>query len=549
MAAGFFVFGTQHLTTEVSSLAPQSGESQVQHYQRVFPLTVGMGNVDERNAAVLDAWDHSQESGELENAAAKKFPPEKFARVNRVPVFTEHETDRHQWDHQKLADLVGNMNHRILDTGSFPPITEGHTPDSEAIQKGAKQPRVLGYQGNLRLGLIGNIEPKWTVFADEYHHQADAADLARMTRRSPEVWVSAKRPFYDPCAALGAETPRLDMGTISYSRSGYWTASGSDGAEVEKYSMDNAAFPGANNVALPAGNKARYEADPGAGGDDEGAALVDAVVNALSAMPEFQALQQILPLLPALQDLALKQELPEQDDEPAEAPQPGAPTAEAPSAAPEQPAAPPAAPSVAKGPQPAPAAPQSEPDGDEDVDRNMMARYMAKEISEADLKNYRDSKAAKPVPAAPTAEHYQLKAEIADLQRRKESLAAEIAEQDAKNRQATRYSRLESLRDQGYEFELADELSLTGQYNDDQFQTHCERVVTKYSRTPTGHRHFPVMDGSGLPESTAEERASQAKLTDQATKYALAEAAKGTHIDFKTALKHVMSNAATTSVK
>ena len=535
------------MASEVSNLFPLAGESQVEHYRRVFPLT--KGKTSERNAAVLDAWDSwGEEASELDEAANQMFPPEKFTRVSRIPVFAEHKTPRHTWDHAKLAALVEHMNHRILDTGSFSPLTEGHTPDGEAIKHGAKQPQILGYQGKFRLGLIGNKEPRWTVFADEYHHKADAEKLARMTRRSPEVWVSAAKPFFDPCAALGAETPRLDMGTtISYSRAGYWTApAGSDGAQVEKYSMDNAAFPGAMNTSIPT-NKSTYA---GSGGDDQSDDTVAQVVAGLMQTDEFKAVMSLYPLVSALQNMVLNSELPEDEDgedgdgmasaqQTAPAQGMGEPDGDE---APGMPPAP-AAPQMAAPAPAAPPAPQVEPEDDSSV----MSKYMAGQYTEADLKTYRDGKKAAPAPAAPAAEQYQLKAELDDLRRQREALAADLAAQRANQIEAVRYSRLNGLRDQGYEFKLADELALTRDFTDAQFEAHCSRVVTKYSRLPVGQRSFPVIEGDALPESEIARMAADRKMQREAENYALAEHEKGNPIDMRTAMKYVRDRESTTS--
>jgi len=547
------------LTTEVSnSLAPRSGESQIEHYRRVFPLT--RGTTEERNAAVLDAWDaKGDEASELGQAAAKKFSPEKFHLVRRVPVFTEHSTARQVtdpktgkpkvvpvvWDRNKLAAMVEQMNHRVLDTGAFPPITEGHTPDLDDVRKyGAKQPRVLGYQGNFRLGIIGNKKPRYAVFCDEYHHRDDADTLSRLTRRSPEVWPTDK-PFYDPCAALGAETPRLDMGTtISYSRSGYWTAAGSDGAAVEKYSMADAAFPGPMNTYTPTDKYSEGASD------DQANALVAAVVDALSNMPEIQAIRRLAPLVDQIEEMLLDKELPPDEDA---TPAAEAPQTEANAGEPDgdEAPAPPAPDPTAESP-----APHAEPDGDEspaaqapaDDDASMMAKFMAGQITADDLKAYRDSKQ----PAAPakpdmSPEHYQLKAEFDDLLRKKEQLAAEIAEQEANGRKSLRYSRLNALRDQGYEFELAGELSLTSDFTDAQFEAHCSQVVTKYARLPVGQRSFPVLEGDALPESEMARTVADRQLQRKAENYALAEAEKGNNIDMRTAMKYVLSQESTTS--
>lgn len=527
------------MIAEVSSLAPLPGEIQADHYQRVYPLT--SGTTDERNAAVLDAWDQSEEARELDAIAGRKLPAEKFQRVRRVPVFIEHPTPRKNWDRDSLAAMAYAMNNRICDTGSFSPLTDGHTPDREAKAAGAKPPKVLGYQGNFRLGLIGNKKPKWAIFADEYHHAPDAEYLSRLTRRSPEVWVAAEQPFFDPCAALGAETPRLDMGTISYSRDGYWIDAGTDGAEVEKYSMSTASFPSAGTTTPVGDRKERYQGD---NDGDEGGDVADQVAAAIESLPVFQFLKnELMPMLPTLQAMALEYELPSNEPEEASEQTEGegenAPAELDATATPEQ---------TQPEPESAPAL--------DDADKEMFAKYLAGQISEPDLRSYRDQKAkAAEQPAAPAgnaeeAKKYQLLAEVADLQRKKDQLAADLTEKAAKSREAERYSRLEALRNQGYEFEMADEFSLTQGYSDDQFNTHCEKVIAKYSRLPVGNEHFPVMDGDGLPQGGFAAFQESQRVMTEAVKYAASEAAAGRQITYAQAVEAIKAKSTeSTSVK
>jgi len=390
------------MTTANAIPQPLPGEIQVDYYSRVFSLLDG--ETDEKNAAILAAWDQSEEARKLDGIAAKKFPVEKFSRGSMVPVFTEHTTVRRTvdangnqieepvvWDRDRLAAMCYQMNHRIRDTGSFSPITEGHTPDKFARDKGCPQPAVLGYQGKFRMGLIGNIDPKWTIFCDEYRHAEDAEKFQKLTRRSPEVWTAAEKPFFDPCAALGAETPRLDMGTsLAYSREGYWQSIGDDGAEVDKYSMGVATFPGPGNVSMPEHVKVKdnYEAGQDPDGDEAGDdvnQIIEAVMNALQPVIEqFQILQ---PMIPTLQKLAVGAELPEKPDNAGAAPPAGtaAPAAEgdkvaAPAAPVQKPAEPNPQPHVA-GHQPPPVAPEAKPQVQPqelaDDDKAMMVKYMA----------------------------------------------------------------------------------------------------------------------------------------------------------------------------
>ena len=484
---------------------PQPGEIQVDYYQRVFPTLDG--STEDRNEAILDEWDQSEQATALDAVASRKFPAEKFSRLHRVPVFTEHETARKSvapdgtvtetpfvWDRDRLAAMAYAMNERILDTGSFAPLTEGHTPDRHAKAAGCPAPAVLGYAGKFRLGMIGNRSPRWAIFQDEYHHAAEQEKLARMTRRSPEVWPNAAQPFFDPVAVLGAETPRLDMGTaMTYSRSGYWEA-GTDGADVERYSMATAAFPSAANVGGQQMVKPREDYAAEDGQADDG--LVEQIIQAVSQMPEIQMLQQLAPLLPRLQELALKAELPETDDgmqgDGSEvAPDQGDTASSPATSAPEmsQQAAQPTAPT----PPPAPPAPAPATPANDDTDRMMMSKYMAGQCDEPALRSYRDSKKGQAAPVAPAASP-EMAAKYSRLEQENARLKADA-------RANERYSRLESLRKEGYAFDLADEVGLTAAMSDEQFSTHCSRVVTKYSRLSTDDHLFPVFEGDPAPTS------------------------------------------------
>ena len=122
----------------------------------------------------------------------------------------------------------------------------------------------------------------------------------------------------------------------------------------------------------------------------------------------------------------------------------------------------------------------------------MMTRYMAGGCSEADMRAHRDSKkkAAAPSPVAAPVAQYQLE---------NESLRAELALIRAEQDVRERYSRLESLRGQGYCFDLDDEIQATAKFDADTFRRHCERTITKYQRLPVGSEVLPVMTGDPSP--------------------------------------------------
>jgi hypothetical protein len=184
---------------------------------------------------------------ELFDIARKKFPPDEFVHVPDVCVFAEHETvDSHgepqKYDQSALQAIIDKCNDRIFETENFAPLTDGHTPEPEDRKRGAKEPLVVGFVGPYKLGTIGKNKKKYAIFADEWRIKESAADLKRRPRRSVEVWMAKEmgERFFDPVAALGSETPRLDLG-IKFARN-------SSGQRVEKYAAACAAFPASGSV-------------------------------------------------------------------------------------------------------------------------------------------------------------------------------------------------------------------------------------------------------------------------------------------------------------
>ena len=204
-------------------------------------------STDSKNAVCFQTWRMHKGEDALDQTAVQRFSNGDFVQVKDVPVFTEHTTtDRDGnmvvYDRNALEAIADRCNERIEDTGDFSPITDGHTPDREASERGVPMPEVRGYAGPYRLGRVGNKKPRWAIFADEWWHKDDVQKLKKLRRRSPEVWLEERMEdrFFDPIAALGAETPRLDMGMTRFARTG-------DGREVAKYT---AAAPSAFSVDI-----------------------------------------------------------------------------------------------------------------------------------------------------------------------------------------------------------------------------------------------------------------------------------------------------------
>lgn len=222
------------------TIVPLPGETQPAFAIRFHE---GMADVipetDQRDREMMQAWTEDRGPSKLDRKAQQRFSRDHVRRRD-IPIFKEHviegdeDSDRHVYNRDAMVAIVNRCNYRIADTGDFVPICEGHTPTEPDIP----QPDVLGYAGPFRLGMVGNEEPKWAIFGDEWHEKSAVQKLQKLRRRSPEVWIShqgkplpmAKR-FFDPIAALGSETPFNDLGMAQYQRS--TTAAGD---EVVRYS-------------------------------------------------------------------------------------------------------------------------------------------------------------------------------------------------------------------------------------------------------------------------------------------------------------------------
>lgn len=248
--------------TQKLVVAPHPGESQVSFIERGDrELYAKIPDTIERSRYLLQCWIDAGGDRELAEITAKRFPASEFHTVRNLPIFTEHVTtdirgEKRKYDRKALATIVRRCNERILDTGDFAILSEGHTPEAEDVAAGAKMPETLGYVGPFRLGMIGNRKPRWAIFADEHYHRSDLDKVKKRPRRSPEVFLDDM--ILDPIAALGAETPRLDTGIVRNCRL-------SDGRVVEKYSA--ACYPSGGNTS-PQSFRGKKEKETYAAGDE-----------------------------------------------------------------------------------------------------------------------------------------------------------------------------------------------------------------------------------------------------------------------------------------
>ena len=209
------------------------------------------------------------------------IPLDRYTVEHDVPVFSEHErtlelssgevvTDR--YSRQELEWIVDNQNRKIENTGDYVPIVIRHT---ENLDGSVHDAPVVGFAGPFKLGMLGEIDPKYCILAENWYIRNDLVELAAAyPRRSVELWRHhrAKDRFFDPISLLGAESPHLDLGLL-YSRRG------PDGPPVICYS---AASPSAGAVFTPQSDFTHNEEE----GDMDGelsAAAIKQVIDAFES--------------------------------------------------------------------------------------------------------------------------------------------------------------------------------------------------------------------------------------------------------------------------
>lgn len=215
-------------------------------------------HTDERNRRMLETWDQYGHEPETE-VADSTFDAEHYERKRNIAIFAEHTNPERQsvdgrpipaetYDRDTLKAIADGHNYRIRDTSEFPPITDGHT----SPRRDDPKPATLGFSGTCRLGMVGNENPRWALFHDEFtrkdaqHLMKDAPGRSVEVLRHPDM---KQRRFY-PIAALRANAPRLNLPPARYS-----VIDGSEcpvdyyqyGSAVDRYEM---AAPGGNNTSL-----------------------------------------------------------------------------------------------------------------------------------------------------------------------------------------------------------------------------------------------------------------------------------------------------------
>lgn len=200
---------------------------------------------DERNSLVWDTWRAAKGLTDAESVCEKEFGGnEKFHVRPNVCYFVEHDTidgsgNEVSFGKHDLAEITQTNNKRISELKAFSAISDNHTHPDDHSHEG--DPPVLGAVGCYKLGMVGDKEPKFAIFGDEYQYKSAAEDLARKPRRSVELitFHTTGERYIDPVAALGGRAPRLAMPT-QYSVEAYSSSGRPDivryRCETDKYS-------------------------------------------------------------------------------------------------------------------------------------------------------------------------------------------------------------------------------------------------------------------------------------------------------------------------
>ena len=203
----------------------------------------------ERLGLIRQTWNDHRGPTPEEQLADRTFAPDRYRKVRDVCVFSEHDTTDSQGKPRKyrlreLAKLVRYNNERALEKQAFAAIADRHTTNPG--DPNPSEPRVIGYAGPYRLGLIGSRKPTWAIFADEYRFPDEDRTFRDKNRRSVELWTDKARGlmWFDPITTCGAEAPRLAL-PAQYSQVT------NQGVTLERYTAGAFGMPGVGSTYVP----------------------------------------------------------------------------------------------------------------------------------------------------------------------------------------------------------------------------------------------------------------------------------------------------------
>lgn len=525
-------------------IAPMAGESQSAFFDRANrALRQQIPSINRRTVEILKIWKSSPNDVDLREKASRQFPEGKYQHFGPRCVFLCHtvpssgdgKRPETKYGRAELEKLVDWANYRIRNNDTFSAISDGHTPTPQEKASGRPDPDVLGYAGPFYLGLLGDVDPKFAIYADEWVHTSDVERFEKLQRRSPEVWClePIERRTLDPIAALGAETPRLDVGMNPYARF-------SDGVTVLRYSAVSAALPGPSNTFIPGGENRNRKtpeivdygatqmpqpmnpnldpsADPTSQGDQDGNDMGQRIQDAV-----FSAIEGLIPSI--MQSVASQlgldaptdgDQLPPENSEGAGDPDLTGATDEGDGVPrgmqPSEPAPKPDPTAVQSSPVDAGAGSAKHPnekpgnaaqppaDLDDDEKRQYSAMspdcqtaYMAGRTKGMSMSQPRQNYSR-------SAHDEGLHAKVAQQQAQINNLVAQIEQRD---RDVLRYSRLSELSKTFVIDSIDDEMAIVADFSDDQFERHCDKTITRYARRDAVENHDYLPDP--MPDSEVE---------------------------------------------
>ena len=286
--------------TQNPVVVPDSDESQEHFIIRAHDaLKDHLTDVDDRNREIWDLWNEYRGGTLADERAGKAFgDASRYMNVPGQAVFVEHDTIKSTGEPisfklKELCEILRTCNRRIADRDLFAAISLNHTSSNPE----GPDPEVLGYAGPYRLGQVGNVKPKWAIFADEHWYTENQERLKKMPRRSPELitYPHNGQRFFDPIAALGSKSPRLHM-PVRYS-----SFTNDEGVECERYESGAAgSYPGGSNtyikgspdlkVKQPLNEQYENKEEPMQGSNE----MIAQLVEAFAQTPEIQFIRSLM---------------------------------------------------------------------------------------------------------------------------------------------------------------------------------------------------------------------------------------------------------------
>lgn len=214
------------------------------------------------------------------------FPPEKYIRINKVPVFDEHENPYSSQGKPKkvtaddLKRIAKTCNSKFDTLGVATPLSIGHSKD-EADEE--DQPKIVGWAVNFNVDKFAKTGRK-ALYCDWYVRRSQASVIDEFPFRSVEWWRSSDD--LNPISLLRT-APERDLSIIRYSK---------ETAETPyRYSFDSYTPPSpkSENVSMNEDEKLKV-ADAVAGESSSTAQQATEIANLKEQMGQLTSMLQEL---------------------------------------------------------------------------------------------------------------------------------------------------------------------------------------------------------------------------------------------------------------